>query len=251
METPRVVVFDAGDEDDAARHLARSISEIGSSSPLVVNSVHGERLARDIHGARFETPPEEASIDWASTLGADAHRSGCDLVIAVGGGRCLDLAKLAAARAGLTMVSVPTQLSHDGLCSPVAVAPDHDGIKQSLGAIAPRSVYLSLPTLQKSPAASVRAGIGDLLANPFALRDWALAKERKLAEIDQVAWDMSERSYATIEPFLEIDLTDGLHDPAFLRSLADALDPLRCCDDPLRVVAARIGRRARDLARTR
>lgn len=223
METPRVVVFDAGDEDDAARHLAGSVAELGVSAPLVVTSVHGERLARLIQGARFETPAEDASIDWASALGADAHRSGCDLVIAVGGGRCLDLAKLAAARAGLTMVSVPTQLSHDGLCSPVAVAPDHDGIRRSVGAIAPRSVYLSLPTLQKSPAASVRAGIGDLLANPFALRDWALAEERGLAEIDQVAWDMSERSYATIEPFLETDLIDGLHEPAFLRSLADAL----------------------------
>ena len=34
---------------------------------------------------------------------------------------------LAAARAGLTLISVPTQLSHDGICSPVAVVPDDGG----------------------------------------------------------------------------------------------------------------------------
>ena len=102
-------------------------------------------------------------------------------IVAVGGGRCLDIAKLAAARAGLTMVAVPTQLSHDGICSPVAVVPDSDGRPESLGAIAPFFVYVSQPTLVTAPVESVAAGLGDLLANPLALRDWALAVERGLA----------------------------------------------------------------------
>ena len=223
MDIPRVVAFDAGDEDAAAVHLAGLIDELGVTAPLVVASVHGERLARSIKGARYEVPSPDASLDWASALGADAHRAGCDLVVAIGGGRCLDLAKLAAARAGLTMISAPTQLSHDGLCSPVAVALDNHGIKRSLGAIAPRSIYLSLPTLARAPVDSLRAGLGDLFANPFALRDWALAEERGLAEVDPEAWDMSERSYAAIEPFLEADPAGSAGDHRFLRSLADAL----------------------------
>jgi glycerol-1-phosphate dehydrogenase [NAD(P)+] len=113
-------------------------------------------------------------------LGSRAKRSGSDAVVAVGGGRCLDVGKLAAARAGVPLIAVPTQLSHDGICSPVAVVPDHQGRPESVGAVAPHLVFVSMPTLTTAPTDSIAAGLGDLLANPLALRDWALAAEHGL-----------------------------------------------------------------------
>ncbi|MGH2819522.1 MAG: iron-containing alcohol dehydrogenase, partial [Actinomycetota bacterium] len=139
------------------------------------------------------------------------------------GGRCLDVGKLAAVRAGLALIAVPTQLSHDGICSPVAVVPDGTGVTESLGAIPPRVVFISLPTLLGAPVDSVRAGIGDLLANPLALRDWALAEERGLEETDRRAWDLSVESFELIKPHLDADPTDAAGQPEFLRRLADAL----------------------------
>jgi glycerol-1-phosphate dehydrogenase [NAD(P)+] len=80
-----------------------------------------------------------------------------------------------------------------------------------------------MPTLLGAPAQSVAAGIGDLLANPLALRDWALAAEHGLEEIDQRAWDLSTQSFELIEPRLDSDPQTLTKDPEFLRLLADAL----------------------------
>jgi glycerol-1-phosphate dehydrogenase [NAD(P)+] len=75
----------------------------------------------------------------------------------------------------------------------------------------------------QAPVASIAAGLGDLLANPLALRDWALAAERGLEDIDQQAWDFSSESFEAIESFLDRDPAESEKDPAFLRHLADAL----------------------------
>ena len=219
-----MAVFDGDDEFEAAGALARLMSELAVEAPFVLSSVHGLKLTEKLNGPRpHETPERGADQQWASALGSRARRSGADAIVAVGGGRCIDVAKLAAARAGLPLIAAPTQLSHDGICSPVAVVPDSDGKAESVGALEPRAVFISLPTLIGAPEASVAAGIGDLLANPLALRDWSLATERGLEDLNQRAWDLSVTSFETIEPHLDLDLHIAAKDPAFLRRLADAL----------------------------
>jgi glycerol-1-phosphate dehydrogenase [NAD(P)+] len=223
VELPQVFVFDAGSEDDAARSLSDWLDGLGVESPFVVSSVHGQTLAARLPGPRHESPDRAADQRSASGLGSEAQRAGADAIVAIGGGRCLDVAKLAAARAGLIVLAVPTQLSHDGICSPVAVVPGDSGVSESLGAIAPRAVFISIPTLLQAPLASVRAGLGDLLANPLALRDWALAAEHGLEEVDHEAWDLSTESFELVEPHLDSDPAGLAEDPAFVRRLSDAL----------------------------
>lgn len=211
-----------GDASEAPAHLRDWLRSLGSVSPLVLATPSGEALASLIDG-RTDTPPSDAGIAWAAARGAEAHRDGTDLIVAVGGGRCLDLGKLAAARAGVSCVSVPTQLSHDGLCSPVAVALDQTGVKRSVGAIAPRAVYLSMPVLLNAPVASVRAGIGDLLANPYALKDWKLAADHGIEKLHDEAWELSERAFVSIHRLLDTDVAALAADPGFLEALADSL----------------------------
>jgi glycerol-1-phosphate dehydrogenase [NAD(P)+] len=225
VDFPHVLVFDAADsEDAAAAELARQLKVHGVAAPLVLTNVHGARVAAQIEGPVYvATPVAAANQQWAADLGSRARRSGADAIVAVGGGRCLDVAKLSATRAGLSVIAVPTQLSHDGICSPVAVVPDGSGRAESVGAVAPRIVFVSLPTLRRAPAASVAAGLGDLIANPLALRDWALATERGLEDTDQRAWDLSVESFQLIEPHLDTGLEDSLGDIEFLHRLADSL----------------------------
>jgi glycerol-1-phosphate dehydrogenase [NAD(P)+] len=224
VESLRIFVVEAGEsQDDAARLLADAIQGLTIESPFIVSSRHGASLTRYLEGHPAASPLAGADQEWAAQIGSQAHRAGADGIVAIGGGRCLDVAKLAAARAGLGVVAVPTQLSHDGICSPVAVVPNEEGKAESVGAIAPRAVVLSLPTLVTAPLSSVRAGIGDLLANPLALRDWALATERGLEDADQRAWDLSIEAFERIEKFLDDDLAVWARDPEFLRRLADAL----------------------------
>ena len=225
MEFPEVAFFDASErEEDAARELAEHLRAREIGAPFVLSSVHGEQLAAQLEGPR---PPQrhKASSDQtvASQLGSAAKRSGADAIVAVGGGRCLDVGKLAAARAGLPLIVAPTQLSHDGICSPVAVVPDHEGRPESVGAVAPHFVFVSLPTLTTAPAASVAAGLGDLLANPLALRDWALAAQHGLEDVDQRAWDLSVQSFEVVAADLDKDPAASANDLGFYRRLSDAL----------------------------
>lgn len=223
-ENPEVFVFGTSYlEADAADAFAKELAGLGIETPFVLASSHGERLVARLTGPTAGAAPRYADQAWAAELGRKARAAGADAIVAVGGGRRLDVGKLAAARAGLAVVTAPTQLSHDGICSPVAVVPDPDGRAESLGAVAPRAVFVSLPTLVGAPQASVAAGVGDLLANPLALRDWALAAERGLEEIDRGAWDLSVESFRLIEDDLDEDLSEAGRDPRFLRRLADAL----------------------------
>lgn len=225
MEFPQVF-FVEHDEDEhgAAVALAKTLDDLGIERPFVIASRHGESLVTELRAAGNEqTPPGGVDQDWASGLGEQARDVDADAIVAIGGGRRLDIAKLAAARAGLVNIAVPTQLSHDGICSPVAVVPNADGMAESLGAIAPYAVVVPLPTLMHAPVPSLAAGLGDLLANPLALRDWALAAEHGLENIDQQAWDLSVESFEAVEDFLDQDPAESEKDPAFLRHLADAL----------------------------
>ena len=223
-EFPEVAVFDGDDEAAAANDLVDRLADLDITTPYVIAGSAGRILS----GALGNLRPEPISVSktdqsWAIAAGAEARSAGADAIVAVGGGRCLDVAKLASARAGLVNVAVPTQLSHDGICSPVAVVPNDEGISESLGAVEPRYVYLSMPTLLRAPVDSARAGIGDLLANPLALKDWALAVERGLDDMDQRAWDMSVESFELIQDDLDTDPATRASDPEFHRRLADAL----------------------------
>ena len=225
MEFPEVAFFENSEsEAEAATELAEHLRIREIEAPFVLSSVHGAKLASKLEGPR---PPQrhDAAADQtiASDLGSAAKRSGSDAIVALGGGRCLDIGKLAAARAGLPLIVVPTQLSHDGICSPVAVVPDHEGRPESIGAVAPHFVFVSLPTLTTAPAASVAAGLGDLRANPLALRDWALAAERGLEDVDQRAWDLSVQSFELITPDLDTDPGKSANELGFYRRLSDAL----------------------------
>jgi glycerol-1-phosphate dehydrogenase [NAD(P)+] len=221
---PEIFVFDGEDEDGAASDLASRVSELGCLRTFVLSSSHGERLIpHSVDDRLRESPPRDADREWTSELGRRVKAAEVDVLLAIGGGRTLDIAKLAAARAGTLVISVPTQLSHDGIASPVAVTSDATGRTLSVGATPPRAVFLSLPTLERAPVPSLAAGVGDLLANPLALRDWALAAERGVAEVDEGAWELSTESYLRIEGDLDRDLIQAARDRGFLRRLSDAL----------------------------
>lgn len=62
---------------------------------------------------------KEASVEEAVRL-VGAVPSSCKVLIGVGGGKALDVAKYTASLAELPYFAVPTSLSNDGFCSPQA-----------------------------------------------------------------------------------------------------------------------------------
>ena len=213
------------DEDQAAVELAALLARHGIRRPFVVASEYGRRLLGSVRGAVGATGAAGGATQvLARAVARAARRAGADGLVAAGGGRCLDVAKLAAAGAGLPFVAVPTQLSHDGICSPVAVLPAAAGCaSESVEAVAPRLVFFSTPTLVRSPIAAVRAGIGDLISNPLALLDWELAAEAGLEHVDPDAHHLSIEAYGLVEPILDRPFGEDDLTPGLIRKLVGAL----------------------------
>ncbi|MDQ2650313.1 MAG: iron-containing alcohol dehydrogenase [Actinomycetota bacterium] len=116
------------------------------------------------------------------------------IVVAVGGGRTIDTAKLAANRAGVPFVAAPTTLAHDGMASPVASLAGEDGVRRSLAAGMPAGVVIDLDVVGSAPEEFVRAGIGDLVSNLTAVADWRLAAAAGQEPIDEFAASIALQS---------------------------------------------------------
>jgi glycerol-1-phosphate dehydrogenase [NAD(P)+] len=155
----------------------------------------------------------EAGLELTNGLRAGSF----DAVIGIGGGRTLDVAKYAAGLAGLPMVSVATNLSHDGIASPVASL-EHDGRKGSYGVHGPIAVVVDLDYVRRSPPEQLRAGIGDALSNLSALADWELAGRERGEQVDGLAAAFARAGAESL-----LTRADDLLSDTFLRALAEAL----------------------------
>jgi len=104
------------------------------------------------------------------------HRS--DWLIAVGGGSIIDVAKLSSFRAGVPFISFPTTASHDGIASANASIRDL-GLKTSLKAVPPIAVIADVKVIKTAPYRYLAAGVGDVISNLTAVKDWQLAHRLK------------------------------------------------------------------------
>lgn len=97
-----------------------------------------------------------------------------DFLLGVGGGSCIDVAKLASFQAGKPFLSVPTAASHDGMASPMASV---KGLPRptSVQAHSPIAVIADTLIIMRAPYRLLASGCGDLIANLTAVRDWELA----------------------------------------------------------------------------
>jgi glycerol-1-phosphate dehydrogenase [NAD(P)+] len=119
----------------------------------------------------------EASVAEAARIAAKTDAAGADLIVGCGGGRVLDVAKHAAFQSGKPFLSVPTQATHDGICSPVAVLRNESGHVESLGAVAPIGIVVPAHVVATAPRACLVSGIADLVSNVLAVADWRWASE--------------------------------------------------------------------------
>ncbi len=161
------------------------ISKLGE---FVKDSTGGKRVV--IASGSNVTPKVKSAVEaaldrepiWVEVLAADtqnvdrvvvaASRSAC--IIGVGGGKSVDVGKLAAFKLGLPFFSVPTSASHDGISSPFASLKGLDR-PYSVMAKPPVGILADIDVIASAPKRLLASGCGDLVSKLTAVKDWELA----------------------------------------------------------------------------
>jgi glycerol-1-phosphate dehydrogenase [NAD(P)+] len=187
---------------------------------IAVGPGQGEQIADHVRpslraGEVFQV--EGASVDTAMELGSRLRSGSYEAVVGIGGGRTIDATKYAATLAGLPMVSVATNLSHDGICSPTASL-EHEHGKVSLGVTMPLAMIVDLDYVHAAPARLVRAGVGDVLSNFSAAADWLLAGREKGEPVDRLALTLARNAAEAL-----VHQPRSIESDEFLTVLAEGL----------------------------
>ncbi len=142
-----------------------------------------------------------------------------DLVIGFGGGKVLDIAKLAAGQNNTKFISIPTTLSNDGISSPVAVIKDRNNTPVSHITKAPYGVVVDIHVIKKAPVRHIKAGVGDLISNLSAVFDARLAQAKGIEEINGTALSLAETGPINLLDFKDTSIKNN----EFLLCLARGL----------------------------
>ncbi|GAB3961421.1 iron-containing alcohol dehydrogenase family protein [Streptomyces sparsus] len=221
IPSPLTVDIRAGALDDLASLLAdQRISPAGKLA-IAISGGSGQalrdRVAPALPGATW-FDCADGTIDGAVQLADEIKRSGrYDAVVGLGGGKVIDSAKYAAARVGLPMVAVATNLANDGLCSPVSTL-DNDAGRGSYGVPNPIAIVIDLDVIREAPVRYVRAGIGDAMSNLSAVADWELSHRETGEPFEGLAAAMARSAGDSV-----LRHPGGVGDDDFLVILAEAL----------------------------
>lgn len=180
MELPRLIVVGEKNIGNFGKFLldlglTRKVSIIaGTNVQKIIKTKISKSLADSKIKSIWHVPTtnDEKSI---STVESTVRKDRPDLIIGIGGGRSIDIAKMISYNLGKPFVSVPTTASHDGIASPfVSIKGEKP---HSLVATAPLGVFVDIDIIKKAPKKLLAAGCGDLVAKITAVKDWQLGRD--------------------------------------------------------------------------
>lgn len=195
MELPRKVIVGGGVLDSVG-DTCRSLGFTGVAGLLTgkrTYEVAGEATIDALKEADFEVCHEtvtESTVEAANRLEEKFREIKPNIIVGVGGGKVIDVAKFAASRLEVDYLSVPTAGSHDGIASPQASI-SKLGKPYSVRTSAPIAIIADLDIIEGSPHKLVASGCGDILAKFTAVRDWWLAHYLKNEYYGEYAADLA------------------------------------------------------------
>jgi glycerol-1-phosphate dehydrogenase [NAD(P)+] len=223
IDLPRFLRVVDGPED-LATELRTVIDAFEFEAPLFVSgtSQSAAVCAELAHSPGSRATVEDNTRREVKRL-AERLMTEHDAAVAVGGGRPIDVTKAACRIAGVPVIVVPTQLSTDGIASPISVIAEANGDVVSERSQLPVAVVADIETVACAPPAFARAGIGDVISNRTALTDWRIAADAGREEIDDFAALLASCAHLLVEGLDFGDLRDGILKTGLARRLLDGL----------------------------
>ncbi|MDA4128023.1 MAG: sn-glycerol-1-phosphate dehydrogenase [Thaumarchaeota archaeon] len=176
MELPTRILIG----DGVLKKLGSFVEESGVRPKVVVAAgINVQRKVRTAVSRAFTGSAAWVDVDAADlanvarVIKASKNSSA---VVGVGGGKSVDVAKLAAFKRGLPFFSVPTSASHDGIASPFASIKGLDR-PYSFMAKPPLGILADVRVIASAPRSLFASGCGDLVSKITAVKDWQLAHE--------------------------------------------------------------------------
>ncbi len=138
----------------------------------------GALLAESLHSSGLSTVKVifqgESSLREVERVGESFLASGrpVDVIIGVGGGKCLDTARMAALKLKVPVVTVPTTASTDAPTAAHSVVYDENGIFDHVefSRVSPLLVLADLDIIAAAPPRYLIAGMGDAYSTYFEAR---------------------------------------------------------------------------------
>ncbi len=124
----------------------------------------------NVNFAKVENP----TLDQVNKVEKISKEVKAEFLLGVGGGKSIDIAKLASVHLDLPFISVPTAASHDGIVSSRAsIIRNNKTVSEA--AQTPLAVVADTGIIAAAPYRLLAAGCGDIISNYTAVRDWELA----------------------------------------------------------------------------
>jgi len=183
MQLPREVIVGKsvlGRVGEVCSRLGFTGTALVVSGP-VTYPLAGEPVAKSVTKAGLKVDHvivKESNEQVANHVVETIKKAKASLVLGVGGGKDIDLAKLASAKSKVPFMSVPTAASHDGIASPYASIKGGSR-PYSIRAQAPVAILTDIDVIADSPYNLLAAGCADIVAKFTAVKDWQLAHKLK------------------------------------------------------------------------
>ncbi len=195
MELPRKVAVGSGvilELADICASLKLQPKALIITGPNTLE-IAGKRACEMLDAGGFQPDiliSRASKLDEVDRAESTAKEIGAGFIVGAGGGRSIDIAKLASLRVGIPFLSVPTAASHDGICSSQASI-TVNGETTSVPAQSPLAIVADTKMISLAPARLLSAGCGDIISNYTALLDWQLAHRLRNEEYSEYAAALS------------------------------------------------------------
>lgn len=140
------------------------------ASPTVRKTLlNGRNTDLQAHVCRVEPFGGECCERELSRLAGVIREERVDVLVGMGGGKSIDTAKIAADRAGIPVIVVPTIASTDAPCSGCAVLYSEAGVFEAVyyQKSNPAAVLVDTGVIARAPVRFLVSGMGDALATWF------------------------------------------------------------------------------------